>query len=242
LSMAYCVVPNQAAWEQFVPGSWVDVANSLGGDWLRILMAFGAMISALGEMNSAFCAEARELQYLAICEDFTFPSFFGILSKRFKSPYVAIITIGIVSFVFSMLPFQTIVQFTVFLESMMLIISFGCLIKLRYTQPDMERPFKVPLGYFGLTYIVIVGSGTALFNIAVATQLAQMTGAGVVGAGILLFLICNYTKAPYYVSLVWDASVENFYSVVLHKPAPTPQPVLSNFEVQQLDSVDADVE
>lgn len=232
LAMAYCVVPNQAAWSQFHVGSWVDVANSLGGDWLRFLMAFGAMFSALGEMNSSFCAQARQLQYLSVCEDFSFPPFFGIVSKRFNnSPYVAIITIGIVSFVFSLLPFQTIVQFVVFLASMSLIISFACLVKLRYSEPDLERPFKVPLGKFGLAYVVIVGCGISLFNIAVATELAQITGAAVIGGGVLLYVICNYTKLPDYISLVWQAAVEAFYSLVLRRPASTPRPIsLNTFE------------
>jgi amino acid transporter len=65
---------------------------------------------------------------------------------------IAVITLGVISFVVSLLPFQTIMAFVVFLASISVIISFACLIRLRIDLPDLERPFKVPFGTLGVVY------------------------------------------------------------------------------------------
>jgi amino acid transporter len=66
---------------------------------------------------------------------------------------IAVLTLGGISFVVSLLPFQTIMGFVVFLASISVIISFACLIRLRIDLPDLERPFKVPFGTLGVVYL-----------------------------------------------------------------------------------------
>lgn len=119
-------------------------------------------------MNSSFCAQARLLNYLSLCDDFSFPKWFASLHPTYRTPCIfmiflylffmltttdiAVITLGFISFIMSLLPFQTIVSFVVFLASISIIITFVCLIRLRVLFPSMERPFKVPFGIVGLVY------------------------------------------------------------------------------------------
>lgn len=197
LSIAICVTPTVDAWKQFSIGSWVRTAELLGGNWLRIMIAFGAMFSALGEMNSSFCAQARLLSYLASCDDFSFPLFFSKMHPTFHTPYIAIITLGLISFVVSLLDFQLIVSFVVFLASISIIITFLCLIRLRIMFPEMDRPFKVPFGKFGLVYTCGVGIVIATFNIiniVLVQRVALWSGIGLVGTGIILFYLSQYMK------------------------------------------------
>eukprot|EP00026_Physarum_polycephalum_P006456 Phypoly_transcript_06499.p1 GENE.Phypoly_transcript_06499~~Phypoly_transcript_06499.p1 ORF type:complete len:524 (+),score=25.33 Phypoly_transcript_06499:208-1779(+) len=195
LSVAACVYKDQL--KEVKIGFWVTIAQKLGGPWLRIFMAFGAMFSALGEMNSSFCAQARLLHYLSSCEDFSFPRSFARLHSTYHTPYVAVLTLGVVSFVVALLPFQTIMGFVVFLASISVIISFACLIRLRIDLPDLERPFKVPFGKLGVIYTCGVGISIATFNLVIASRKAQITGICLIVAGIGLYYTANYCKRKF---------------------------------------------
>lgn len=196
LAVAMGVDPNQQAWEKFKVGYWVVVAHSLGGVWFKWFMGIGAMIGALGEMNSSFCSQARMLYYLSSSDDFMFPRIFSPMS-RFNTPYIAVFTLGVISFVISLVNFQYIMDFVVLLSSLSLLISFACLMKLRITKPDMQRPFSIPGGIFGLIYVSIVGVGICIFNIVVASYFAQIGGAVLAIIGILVYFIIVTIKKKY---------------------------------------------
>jgi len=193
LAIAMGVHPNQQWWGQFIVGYWVKVAQALGGTWFMWFMGIGALVGALGEMNSAFCAQARMLYYLSASDDFMFPRIFSPMS-RYNTPYVAILTLGIISFVVSLVNFQYIMDFVVLLASLSLLISFACLIKLRISKPSMARPFKIPLGYFGLGYVSVIGVGICIFNIVIAKHIAQIGGAVLAVTGVLLYYLANWLK------------------------------------------------
>lgn len=194
LAIAYGVQPDQAHWTQFSVGSWVRVAYLLGGEWFRIFMGIGALISALGEMNASFCAQSRMLSYLSASDDFMFPRWFAPESTRFQTPYVAVLALAVFSFGVSLLPFQQIMNYVVLLSSISLLISFACLIKLRISHPEMSRPFKIPFGIVGLVYVCIVGVAICIFNIAIASSLAQIVGAGMVVVGLILYYLVFWIK------------------------------------------------
>jgi len=193
LAIAMGVDPTIAAWKAFNVGAWVDVADKLGGKWFRIFMGIGALVGAIGEMNCSFCAQSRMLNYLSAADDFMFPRWFAPIS-RFNTPYISVLTLGVISFVVSLLPFTLIMDTVVLLGSLSLLISFACLIKLRVSKPDMPRPFKIPLNYVGLSYVSVVGVAICIFNVIVADTIAQIGGAIMFVSGISFYFIANYVK------------------------------------------------
>lgn len=190
LAVAICDKPDLAHWKKFEVGYWVTVADDIGGQWLKSWMAIGGMICALGEMNSAICSQARLLQYLSFVVEF-FPGWFSPMHPTFKTPYIAVITLGFVCFLVSLTPFQLIMDLVVSLASISLLITYASLIFLRYKDPFMHsnvaRPFKIPFGNFGVGLICTLGSSVCIFNLLVAPLMAQVGGIVLVIFGLVLY-------------------------------------------------------
>jgi amino acid transporter len=64
---------------------------------------------------------------------------------------------------FALLDFRKLVVLDVLLYSIALTLEFAALIKLRRHRPDLERPFKIPGGWPGLT---LTACGVAAFALA----------------------------------------------------------------------------
>lgn len=194
IATAICALPGEDNWKNFTVGYWAEVANSVGGTWLKTWMAVGGMLAALGEMNSVLCSQARLLQYLSFMVEF-FPTWFAPMHRKFKTPYISVITLGVVCFFVSLTPFKTIMSLVVTLASISLLITYACLAFLRYKDPYLHshvaRPFKIPLGLFGVGMVCLVGGGVCIFNLVMAPWPAKVGGAVLVVMGIIVYYLCK---------------------------------------------------
>mmetsp|Transcript_10957 Transcript_10957/g.18760 ORF Transcript_10957/g.18760 Transcript_10957/m.18760 type:complete len:493 (-) Transcript_10957:505-1983(-) len=134
------VVKNYSTWHD---GTFMDVAYELGGDALEGLFTFGAAVSVIGLLCTLICASARIIYGMAIVG--TLPGVFAKTSRRYGTPYVAIIanSVFIASVVF--MPFEALAEAEMWFYCLSTILKFAALYKLRITQPDKPRPFKIPL-------------------------------------------------------------------------------------------------
>lgn len=115
-------------------------------------IAFGGDFSTL---NSCIAAPSRYLYSMA--KDGVIPSVFAKLHKKYKSPYVAIIFLGIAVMCFIYIgEILYIASLSLFADLFYYIIGFFAFIGLRIKEKDLERPFKSPLGIpFALISIIV---------------------------------------------------------------------------------------
>src|SRR5438034_10914434 len=73
------------AWET---GSWADIAGMLGGQWLRVALVLGGMMSGFGMFNALVMSYSR--LPLAMAQDGMLPKVFGKLHPKTRAPWVAI--------------------------------------------------------------------------------------------------------------------------------------------------------
>ncbi len=83
------------------------------------------------------------------------------------------ICVTIIAFMVKLLPnvegfFVMITQTVTILYLLYYVIMFVAFIRLRYTQPDWPRSFKIPGGKFGAWLVTIVGIAASVFGIALA--------------------------------------------------------------------------
>ena len=122
------------AWGSNVAGAVMIVAG-IGG----ILTSWNAFI--IGGSRVLF----------ALSESGMLPTVFSRIHPKYQTPYVGIVFIGVLSCIS---PFfgRTILVWLVNAGSFMVVIAYGfvawAFLRLRSTEPDMERPFRVPLGKF----------------------------------------------------------------------------------------------
>jgi amino acid transporter len=132
------------AWET---GSWADIAGLLGGPLLRIGVVLGGMISAFGMFNALVMSYSR--LPLAMAQDGMLPIIFGKLQRRSRAPWVAILACAIGWALCLGLGFARLVTLDILLYGFSLMLEFAALAVLRFREPNLPRPFRVPGGLFG---------------------------------------------------------------------------------------------
>jgi amino acid transporter len=138
------------AWET---GSWVDIAGLLGGPLLRIGVVLGGVISAFGMFNALVMSYSR--LPLAMAQDGMLPGIFGKLHSKSRAPWVAIVALAIGWAMCLGLGFARLVTIDILLYGTSLVLEFVALAVLRFREPDLPRPFRVPGGLFGAIAIGI---------------------------------------------------------------------------------------
>jgi len=147
------IVPVAAMWMTGLPASswdtgfWADIAGLLGGPLLRFGLAFGGMISGFGMFNALVMSYSR--LPLAMAQDGMLPKVFGKTHPRSKAPWVAIVVLACFWMPCLLLGFERLVTLDILVYGSSLFLEFLALAVLRFTEPNLKRPFKVPGGRFG---------------------------------------------------------------------------------------------
>jgi amino acid transporter len=133
-----------SAWET---GSWADIANLVGGPLLRVGLVLGGMMSAFGMFNALVMSYSR-LPY-AMAHDGMLPAIFGRVTPQAKAPWVSIVVLSTGWALCLGLGFERLVTLDIMIYGASLALEFVALVVLRFTEPALPRPFKVPGGIFG---------------------------------------------------------------------------------------------
>src|SRR4029077_1024626 len=123
------------------------IAGLLAGPLLRIGVVLGGMISAFGMFNALVMSYSR--LPLAMAQDGMLPSVFGKLQRRSRAPWVAILACAIGWALCLGLGFARLVTLDMLLCGLRLMLEFAALAVLRFREPNLPRPFRVPGGLFG---------------------------------------------------------------------------------------------
>jgi amino acid transporter len=148
------------AWET---GSWADIAGLLGGPLLRVGVVLGGVISAFGMFNALVMSYSR--LPLAMAQDGMLPGIFAKLQKKSRAPWVAIIALATCWAMCLGLGFARLVTLDILLYGFSLLLEFVALAVLRFREPDLARPFRVPGGLFGAIAIGIPPMLLLVFSI-----------------------------------------------------------------------------
>lgn len=119
---------------------------------LCIGIAFGGDLSTI---NPGIAAPARYIYTMA--EDGALPKFLGKIHPKFKTPYVAVIVVGVINFILIATGSINYIA-SVSLISLAICYMIGCLsyMGLKKKYPDMKRPYKAPLGVVGCIFTIVV--------------------------------------------------------------------------------------
>ncbi|MBV9480196.1 MAG: APC family permease [Acidobacteria bacterium] len=169
-----------SAWET---GSWAEVAGILGGPLLRIGLILGGMISGFGMFNALVMSYSR--LPLAMAQDGMLPRFFAQVHRRSRAPWVAIVFLAVCWALCLGLGFERLVTIDILLYGASLALEFMALICLRFREPHLRRPFRVPGGKAGAIAVGIAPVLLLAFSI-VRSEAEQVLGMSSFTFGMLL--------------------------------------------------------
>jgi len=185
-----------SAWET---GAWADIAQLMGGPLLRIALVAGGMMSGFGMFNALVMSYSR--LPLAMAQDGMLPKVFARLHPKSRAPWVAILALAVGWGLALNLGFERLVTLDIMIYGASLVLEFLALVVLRFREPKLPRPFRVPGGLFGVLAVGI--PPTLLLGFAIVrgdheTILGMsgfVFGLLVMGAGVAVYLL-NYTLKP----------------------------------------------
>ena len=173
---------NPGAWET---GSWADIAGMIGGPLLRAGVVLGGMISGFGMFNALVMSYSR--LPLAMAQDGMLPKVFGKLHPKSKAPWVAILALAVCWAMCLGLGFARLVTLDILIYGVSLALEFAALVVLRFREPELKRPFKVPGGLFGAIAIGIPPMLLLGFSVA-RSEHESILGMSSFAFGVLLMV------------------------------------------------------
>jgi APA family basic amino acid/polyamine antiporter len=115
--------------------------------WLTGLVVFGALAGLTSVVLILILGQARIL--LAMARDGLLPPVFGRVHKRFRTPHVATAVTGVVAALMAgLFPVGLLAELVSIGTLMAFILVCASVLVLRYTRPDLPRPFRVPMPWF----------------------------------------------------------------------------------------------
>jgi len=199
-----------------------DLWANLGVPWLGNVMAFMLVVGVLGQVTVVATGPSTGL--LAVGKAGYLPKILQKTNANGVSIPILVMQALIVTVlcgIFLVMPsvqsvFQLLSQVSNIMFLIMYMFMFVAGIALRYIQPNMARPFRIPGGNFGMWLVGLVGFAGALISGALSfappTQIT--TGSAAVYVGILVAVIAIEVAIPFIVFAFrkpsWKAADSDF--------------------------------
>lgn len=173
----------------FDDGFFARIGEAVVGKFLGIYIVFASAVSCVAMFLSEMSSDSFQLMGMA--ERGMLPEIFSHRS-RYGTPWVAILfsATGIVAL--SLMSLLEIVELLNFLYVLATLIEFAAFIKLRFAHPELHRPFRIPLGNFGVC-VMLMGP---MFFLAYVLFMAPFKTWAICGAATcvgcgLYYVLCH---------------------------------------------------
>lgn len=183
--------------------NWEELANSsapialvaergLGAE-AHILLSSIALFAITNTVLITLVAGSRI--FYGMAKEKVFPAIIGKIHLKTKTPWVAVIVILITSMAFTLIGDIVIVaNITVFA----IVITFAAVnlavIVLRYTEPDIERKFKVPINIGKFPILPLFGLGISIYMAFQFEIEVVLIGIAIIGIGAVFYKISKNSR------------------------------------------------
>jgi amino acid transporter len=144
----------------------------VGGPWLGGLIAAGGLASMLGLYSAVLLSVSRIPK--AMADDGLLPAKLHALHPRFGSPWLSILCCSVVVSFMTLWDFGELLVIDITLYGAALLLEYIALIRFRIKEPQLHRPFKIPLGVPGL--VLMAALPFAVYGCALTAALLDEGG------------------------------------------------------------------
>ena len=159
----------------------------IGGSLLGVSLTIAATLGNVSLLNATVLTSTRMPS--AMAEDGYLPPVFAAKHPKYGTPWIAIL---ISSAIYALLAFHTLAQLLtvyVWLRSLVTVLTVMAAWKLRKTQPEKPRPFRIPWGNAGLAYVVIAPILMTIVALVFSDKFALKWGPVPVGLGVVAYFV-----------------------------------------------------
>lgn len=182
-------------WEQLAESSapLAFVAQQKLGEQGHFILSIIALFATASTILITLVAGARI--FYGMARDGSLPSKLGLIHRKTKTPWIAVVLIFVTaigfSFVGDIVIVANIVVFAVVVTFAMINLA---VILLRYVKPDEERPYRVPINIGKFPILPLFGLGATIY---MATQFEIeiiLVGLGIIASGAIFYLVMYKIK------------------------------------------------
>lgn len=169
-------------------------------------IAFGGDFSTL---NSSIAVPPRYL--FAMAREGSMPKFFAKLHPKYKTPWISIIFLGVLSLILTNYDIRFVAEVSLFADLFYYVIGISAALGLRIKHPDLNRPYKAPF----------IKLGVPISSIIYIIMISQL-GSYAIISGIIW---CAVGLAVYYICRAKYGEMKDIElnKVVLHEEIPSPE-------------------
>jgi APA family basic amino acid/polyamine antiporter len=166
------------------------------GPEAHILLSSIALFAIINTVLITFVAGSRI--FYGIAKEKIFPAILEKVHFRTKTPWIAIIVIMITSIAFTLIGDIVIVaNITVFA----IVITFAAVnlavIVLCYTEPNIERKFKVPINIGKFPVLLLFGLGISMYMVFQFEIGVVLVGMGIIDIGAVFYKISKNSEPKF---------------------------------------------
>jgi APA family basic amino acid/polyamine antiporter len=182
-------------WEQLAESSapLAFVAEQRLGAQGHFILSIIALFATASTILITLVAGARI--FYGMARDGSLPSKLGLVHHKTKTPWLAVILIFVTaigfSFIGDIVIVANIVVFAVVVTFAMINLA---VILLRYTRPDLERPYRVPVNIGKFPILPLFGLGATIYMAFQFELEIILSGLGIIASGIIFYLVYNKRK------------------------------------------------
>lgn len=170
------------------PLDYPGLADHLGfGRWLGYLLVGGALLSNMGTFVTYLSTSSQALAALA--KEGKLPRWMAAEFPKYKTPWPSILFFVLTTCILVMFDFSIIVEVESVLYCIHTIIVLTSFMRLKFVEPDLFRPFKMPFGRVGGVGFVILPIGVSLVNIAISDWVWQVAASVLIVVFGLVYVV-----------------------------------------------------
>ena len=173
-----------------IPSPAAAVASQLFGNAGGLIIAIGIIISVIGAGNGFLLSGSRVAYYLASEKMLPYSDKLSALNDQ-QVPANSIILVGTIAAFYSLIgQFDLLTDIGTFSCWIFYTLTFYCVIRLRKTQPEVERKYKVP--FYPIVPIIAIASGafvvlSQLFLSGTSGRIMALISVGITLLGLPMY-------------------------------------------------------
>ncbi len=182
-------------WEELAASSapLADVAYGVLGNNGSITLSLIALFATASTVLITIVAGARILYGMS--KSNSLPRHLSKIHSKTKTPWIAVIVILVTSVGFAFVgDIVIIANITVFAVVITFAVINLAVIVMRYTEPKLERPFRVPINIGKFPVLPLIGLGTTVYMALQFDIEIMLVGVGIIGIGAIFYFILRRNK------------------------------------------------